>query len=302
MKTALITGGSGMVGTALSALLLEKGFIVRHLSTRGGRRKLPNGIEVFPWSPEAGTMDAAALEGVNYVFHLAGASISGRWTKAYKQEIRDSRVKSAELLFKTIEQMTQRPEKIISASAVGIYPCSLERVYTESDKAASNFLGDVCVEWEAGVARFTKLGMKEARVRIGIVLSRHGGFLPVVARPVRLFAGTPLGSGKQWIPWIHLDDLTRIFVHAAETDISGPINAGGVEAATQWQFTKALGKVLRRPVWPIPVPAFLLRLILGESAQLALMSTRVSEKKLLDSGFAFQFRDLEEALREELFR
>jgi uncharacterized protein (TIGR01777 family) len=300
MKTALITGGSGMVGTALSALLQENGFAVRHLSTRGGRRKLPNGIEVFPWNPEAGTMDVDALENVKYVFHLAGASISGRWTKAYKQEIRDSRVKSAGLLYKTIEQMAQRPEKIISASAVGIYPSSLDHVYNETEQAASNFLGEVCAEWEAGVARFTKLGMKEARVRIGIVLSKHGGFLPVVARPVKLFAGTPLGSGKQRIPWIHLDDLTRIFFHVADSELQGPINAGGVEAATQWQFTKALGKVLRRPVWPIPAPAFLLRLILGESAQLALMSTRVSEKKLLDSGFAFQYTDLEEALRKEL--
>jgi uncharacterized protein len=300
MKTALITGGSGMVGKALSALLKENGYTVRHLSTKGGRRKLSNGIEVFPWNPEAGTMDVAALEGVNFVFHLAGASISGRWTKAYKQEIRNSRVKSADVLYKSIQQMAQRPEKIISASAVGIYPSSLDRVYTETDQAAGNFLGDVCAEWEAGVARFTELGMTEARVRIGIVLSKNGGFLPVVARPVKLFAGTPLGSGKQWIPWIHLNDLTRIFLHAADSELHGPINAGGVEAATQWQFTKVLGKVLRRPVWPIPAPVFLLRLILGESAQLALMSTRVSEKRLLDSGFVFQFTDLEEALREEL--
>lgn len=300
MKTALISGGSGMVGTALSALLMEKGFHVRHMSTRGGRRKLSNGIEVFAWNPEAGTMDVAALEGVNYVFHLAGASISGRWTKAYKQEIRDSRVKSANLLYSAIESMAQRPTKIISASAVGIYPSSLDKVYTEDDTAGSDFLGSVCQEWEAGVARFTELGMKEARVRIGIVLSGKGGFLPVVARPVKLFAGTPMGNGKQWIPWVHLEDLTRIFMHAAETDLNGPINAGGVEAATQWQFTKVLGKVLRRPVWPIPAPTFVLRLILGESAQLALMSTRVSEKKLLDSGFAFQFRNLEEALRKEL--
>jgi uncharacterized protein (TIGR01777 family) len=300
MKTALITGGSGMVGMALSNLLLDKGFRVRHLSTRGKRRNLPNGIEIFPWNPEAGTMDARALEGVNFIFHLAGASISGRWTKSYKKEIRNSRVKSAELLHSAIEKMDRKPEKIISASAVGIYPSSLEKVYVENDEGGNDFLGTVCKEWEAGVERFTDVGMQEARVRIGIVLSRKGGFLPVVARPVKLFAGTPLGSGKQWIPWIHLNDLARVFLHVAEQGIQGPVNAGGVEPATQWQFTKALGKVLGRPVWPIPVPAFVLRIVLGESAQLALMSTQVSVQKLLDSGFVFEHTDLELALQKEL--
>ena len=288
-----ITGGTGLVGRAVLERLTAAGHEVRVL-TRSPRRP-----HEYSWNPAEGTVDPAALQGVDAVVHLAGASVSERWTAKHKRAIMDSRIQGSETLYRALAAMNVRPEVLVSASAVGIYPNSYDRVYTERDGGAPGFLGDVVRAWEAQTDRFEELGLRTAKLRIGIVLGRGGGVLGTLLPVFKLGLGSALGNGRHWMPWIHVADLAAMVERLAEDrSLSGIWNGVGPDSTTNMEFSQTLAKVLKRPFWAPAPPAWALKLVLGEMAQIALMSTLCSAQKWRDAGFEYRFRDLRTALED----
>jgi len=293
----LITGGSGLVGSRLTEVMTLRGFEVVHLSTSVKEPELQNGVEVFPWNPRRGEMHPLALNNVDVVVHLAGASIAKKWTPEYKKEIINSRVQSTRLLYNEIKKRSDRPSAIVAASASGFYPNNYNEHLSEEHPSGDDFLSETTVKWEEEVMRLEELNLRVSRIRIGFVLSLRGGALPELEKPTKLLGGTPVGSGKQFIPWIHIDDLCRIFLRAVEDEtMRGAYNAGGPSAATNAQFMKVLSKKLNRPYWGIPVPAFLLKLVMGENALLALASNAMDTSKIRSTGFEYIYPTLSDAL------
>ncbi len=280
-----------MVGRAVHKALAAEGHEVRILTRN------PKKPSEFAWNPAQGSIDQAALLGVDGIIHLAGASVSERWTDSHKKAIMESRVQGAETLYRAVAAMDVRPEVVISASAVGIYPNSYDRVYTERDGGAAGFLGDVVRAWEAQADRFEALGLRVAKLRIGIVLGQGGGVLATLLPLFRLGLGSALGSGRHWMPWIHVDDLAQMCVRlAADRNLSGVWNGVGPESATNLEFSRTLANVLQKPFWMPAPPAFALRWVLGEMAQIALMSTHCSAEKWRAVGFSYRYSDLRSAL------
>ena len=294
----LVTGATGFVGDVLVEMLLAKGHTIHALSTR--KNATVKGANTFVWQPNSYEMDAAALDGVEGIIHLAGATVSKRWTTKYKQEIFDSRTRTAETLFRAIAKLPQHNIKtFVSASAVGFYKSNFDETYVESDGPGNDFLSQVCQHWEAASDKMQQLGLRVGKLRIGIVLGRGGGVLGQLEPITKLGLGAPLGNGKQWMSWIHLTDLARLFVFALENQkVTGAINAGGPAPVTNRELSKALAKTLHRPFIAPAVPAFALKLALGEMAAIALMSQKVSEAKTKKLGFDYQFQTLEAALND----
>lgn len=280
-----------MVGRAVHKALAAEGREVRILTRN------PKKPGEFAWNPAKGSIDPAALLGVDGIIHLAGASVSERWTASHKKAIMESRVQGAETLYRAVAAMDVRPEVVISASAVGIYPNSYDRVYTERDGGAAGFLGDVVRAWEAQADRFEALGLRVAKLRIGIVLGQGGGVLATLLPLFRLGLGSALGSGRHWMPWIHVDDLAQMCVRlASDRNLSGVWNGVGPESATNLEFSRTLATILQKPFWMPAPPAFALRWVLGEMAQIALMSTHCSAEKWRAIGFSYRYSDLRSAL------
>ena len=294
----LVTGASGFVGNRLVEMLLEKGYTVNSLSTR--KNANIKGTTTYYWQPDDFEMEAAALDGVEGIIHLAGATVSKRWTPQYKQEIYDSRTRTAETLFRAIAKREDNKVKsFISASAVGYYPSHPDKLYTEDAQPANDFLGQVCQHWEQASDKLQQLDLRVAKLRIGIVLGRGSGVLEQLELPTKFGLGAPLGTSKQWMSWIHLDDLCRLFIFALENEkVTCAINAGGPNPVSNKALSKALAKAMNRPFFFPPVPAFALKLALGEMATLALMSQKVSEEKSKSLGFEYQFQTLEDALND----
>jgi len=297
MHTFLITGGTGMVGQALTRLLEQQGHVVRHLSTRTS--PAPNR---FHWDPSRGTLDPQALQGVTHIIHLAGANVAERWTAQHNAAILDSRVKSSATLEAAIAQLPvdQRPEALISASAVGIYPNHPDYLYTEHDGEPQGFLGEVVHQWEASVDRIADLGLRVAKVRIGIVLGPGSGVMATLLPVFKLGLGAPLGNGRHWMPWIHVEDLARQFIYLAQHPAEGVWNGVGPHSVTNADFSRALARSLKRPYFFPPVPAWALRLALGEMAQVGLMSTKCSAAKWERIGFTYHYPTLEAAFAQLL--
>jgi len=288
-----VTGGSGLVGRAVQKELEGHGHEVRILT------RTPRKPGEFAWNPATHSIDPAALMGAHGVLHLAGASVSARWTASHKRAIVDSRIQGAETLYRAIEAMDQRPAVLVSASAVGIYPNSLDRVYTERDGGASGFLGDVVRAWESQADRFDELGLRVAKIRIGIVLGHGGGVLGTLLPVFRLGLGSALGDGAHWMPWIHVQDLARMVSRlATDAALDGTWNGVGPESVTNDNFSRTLAQVLKKPFWAPAPPAWALRLALGEMAQIALMSTHCSSAKWQRIGFSYRFGDLRSALED----
>ncbi|WP_148230073.1 TIGR01777 family oxidoreductase [Marivirga tractuosa] len=298
MKKVLITGGSGLVGTELSALLKQKGYEVAHL-TRSKKQGYP--YPQFEWDIKKQTMEEEAIRFADIVIHLAGAGVADeKWTDNRKKIIIDSRTESAALLHKTIAKIPEHaPQQYISASAIGYYGMDTgDKLVDENSDPGSDFLAEVTKKWEASADQFQSLQIPTAKIRVGIVLTDQGGALPQLAQPIKLFVGAPLGSGKQWMSWIHIEDLSRLFLHVLEKKLTGVYNGVGVSPATNKEVTKAVAKALNKPLILPNVPPFAMKLILGEMAQMVLGGNKVSAEKTLNSGFKFKYEDLDEALKD----
>jgi uncharacterized protein len=301
VASILITGASGLVGTQLTDLLLKKGYRVAHLGRSAKSGKVPS----YVWNVKKRTIDAAALNGIDTIIHLAGAGVADkRWTPERKREILESRTESSLLLYETLKKEKHSVKSVISASAIGIYGFGLDDnvIMTEESKPGTDYLSDVVVQWEHAVDQIASLGIRVAKIRIGIVLSEKGGALQEMSQPIKLWVGSPLGTGRQLLSWIHINDLCEMFVKAVENNsMSGPYNAVSIHPATNREMTKVIAGVLRKPLWAPAVPAVVLRLVVGEMAQIVLNGSHISSEKIQRAGFQFQFTDLETALR-DLFK
>lgn len=290
----LLTGSHGLIGSALSPLLTSRGHRVVRL-VRGDPGPDPDQI---PWDPAAGRLDGTRLEGTDAVIHLAGESIAaGRWTAARKARIRQSRVESTRLLAETLARLHRKPAVLIAASAVGYYGDRGDEILVEDSAPGSGFLATLCRDWEAAAAPAQQAGIRVVHLRTGIVLSQAGGALARILPIFRAGLGGRLGTGRQFMSWIGLDDEVEAIHHALARDaVRGPVNLVSPQPVTNREFTTTLGRILRRPAL-LAVPAGLLRVALGELGGEILTSVRAYPARLLATGYAFRHTDLESALR-----
>lgn len=290
MKKILITGGTGLVGQHLVEKLQNKNFEVAVLSRN------PKKTHEFRWNLADNFIDEKAFENVTCIIHLAGAGIADkRWTKKRKQEIIESRVASTQLIFKKVTEYNVPLKSFISASGIGFYGAiTSDTIFKETDASANDFLGTVCKLWEHSIAECKTKECKSVILRTGIVLAKNGGALAKMKTPII----SPIGSGNQYLPWIHIDDLCEMYCNAIEDEnVQGIYNAVSPEHQTSKTFSKILAKTIKRIFLSIGVPAFLLKLIFGEMAVLLLKGSRVSSEKIEKTGFQFRFRSLKEALK-----
>jgi uncharacterized protein len=290
----LISGASGLVGAALTKAFRAEGSTVAHLVRPGGA--VPDGG--IRWDPATGSVDASAMEGADVVVNLNGASIAGgRWTQARKAILRASRVDATRTLVDALARLRRKPRVLVSASAVGYYGDRGGEILTESSGAGTGFLAELARDWEAEAVRAEASGIRTVLARFGVILSAEGGALPRMVTPFKLGAGGRLGSGKQWMPWIALEDATRaIRFVIANADVRGPVNVVASNPVENAEFTSTLAHALHRPAI-FPAPAFALRLVLGEMADMLLASQRAHPEKLLAAGYAFRFDTLDTALK-----
>lgn len=296
-KNVLVTGGTGFIGKKLTELLVEKGFSVSILSR--SIRTNTDDISYFQWDVDARIIDEQAILNANYVIHLAGENIGAkRWTAARKKAILDSREKSTQLLFATLQKTNTKLDAFISASGVGIYGAITDEVVcSEITPAASDFLGTVCQKWEVATLPIHYLGIRTVQIRTGLVLGKGDGVLKQLVPLFRYRLGSAIGSGKQYMPWIHIDDLCQMYLQAiVNPEMQGPYNAAVNDGTNNTIFSKTLAKAMGYTIWLPNVPAFVLQLVLGEMAQLVLKGRRVTSDKIKQTGFQFQYVDLEKAL------
>lgn len=306
-KTVLITGGTGMVGAALGRQLAAAGYRVVILTRNPSKAVAPHGfehlIQFAAWDVNAGTIDSEAVASADAIVHLAGAGVVAKpWTKAYKEEILSSRVNSSKLLIQAIEKHGSKLKTVISASAIGWYgedKPGAEVPFEENAPPVPGFLGETCFLWEESIKPVTRLDKRLVICRIGIVLSNEGGALPEFKRPLRFRVAGVLGNGKQIVSWVHIDDLCRIFRFAIENEgISGVYNAVSPQPVSNRHLTLALAKCIYGSAFvTVPVPAFVLRLMMGERSVEVLKSTTVSAQKILGEGFGFNYPEIEGALK-----
>lgn len=297
----LITGATGLIGNELVALLLQNGIGIHYLTTSKNKIESQPNYHGFYWNPSQGIIDENALMGVDAIVHLAGATIANRWTPSYKQEIIESRILSSNVLFKALKENPHSVKQIISASAIGIYPSSLTKVYTEDEtEVDESFLGKVVAKWEESVNKFKLLNIKVCKIRTGLVLSRKGGALVEMVKPIKLGVGSPFGSGKQVQSWIHIHDLVEIYLFAIQNQLEGAFNAVGPLPVTNKILTQEIAAVLRKPLFMPNIPQFLMRMVLGEMHAILFSSQNVSAKKIETQGFKFQYKTVNKALRQLL--
>ncbi len=292
----VISGATGLIGTALSARFASQGHDVLALARRAVRP--PPGERAISWDPAAGTIDGAALEGCDVVVNLAGENVFGRWTAAKQRRIRESRVVGTRLVSEAIAGLARRPRVLLAASAIGYYGDRGADELNEQSSPGDDFLAGVAREWEAAAAPAARAGVRVVHLRFGVVLTPVGGALARMLPAFRLGLGGPVGSGAQYLSWIALDDVLGAIAHVLATeDLTGPVNITAPHPVTHREFAGTLGRVLRRPA-ALPVPGFALQLLFGAEAAAMLQSgQRVLPARLLAAGFRFQFGDLEPALR-----
>lgn len=292
----LITGGSGLIGSRLSEMLIDQGYEVAHLSRKPGKF---SHYKTFRWDVHAKSIDDSAVTYADYIIHLAGAGLADeKWTNERKKEILSSRIDSANLLFESLKRNEHHVKGFISASGVGIYGDSGDQLVSEESVYGDDFLARVCKAWEAAAWQMKDLNIRTVILRMGIVLSDQGGALPQLARPVRLMAGAPLGSGKQYMSWVHIDDICRLYIRAIEdAQFDGVYNAVAPHPVTNKEFTTALAEVMHKPLVLPKVPSFAVNLMMGEMSEVVLTGQRVSANKVLQTGFTFEYNYLEEALQ-----
>jgi len=301
---AVVAGGSGFIGRSLVAALKPRSqsIIVLTRDPERAARTLGADVVCRKWFPhsEAGLIEI--LDGASAVFNLCGEGIADhRWTAEYKKRLRDSRLEPTSTLVSAMASCSNKPPVLINASGINYYgPRGDERI-DESAAPGTSFLADLCVRWEVAAQRAEEYGVRVVRVRNGMVLSAHGGALPRMLLPFKLFVGAPVGSGRQGVSWVHLDDAIGLLLHAAtNTEVSGPLNCTTPDPVSNRAFSKALGRALHRPVW-MPVPGFMLRLMYGELAtELLLEGAFIEPARALTSGYQFRFPRLGDALSDLL--
>jgi uncharacterized protein (TIGR01777 family) len=299
---ALITGATGFVGKRLLHRLDQPAVVLSRNAAKAEKSLSAFGVKAFNWNAENQPAPAEAFDGVDVFFHLAGEPVSeGRRTKEKKLHHRASRVDGTRNLVQTLVQLPHKPRVLVSASAVGFYGDRGDELLTEDSSSRDDFLGDICIHWEQESQAARQAGIRVVNPRIGIVLGEKGGAIAKMLTPFKLGVGSPLGSGQQYMPWIHLDDLVSLLLFAAEREsITGPLNATAPHPVTNLEFTKTLGKVLGRPTFLPSPPVFMLKALIGEFANVLLQSQNAVPTKALDAGFHFHYPDLEPALREIL--
>jgi hypothetical protein len=293
----LITGATGLIGTELVALLLQNGVTVHYLTTSKKKIESKPNYHGFFWNPNQGIIDENALMGVDSIIHLAGATVAKRWTSKYKQEIIESRILSSNVLFKALKDNPHSVKQIVSASAIGIYPDSLTKNYTEENADIDeSFLGKVVMKWEESVNKFKLLNIKVTKIRTGLVLSTKGGALPEMLKPINMGIGSPFGSGKQVQSWIHINDLVELYLFAVQNELNGAYNAVAPNPVTNKKLTQEIAAVVKKPLFMPNIPKFLMALVLGEMHTILFASQNVSSDKIEEEGFKFQYKQLDKAL------
>jgi len=298
--TILITGGSGLIGSELTHILAQKNYTVRHLS----RNPKPHPIaQVFGWNPQKNEIDQVAFDHVDAVIHLAGAGVAdARWTPKRKKILTESRIRSTQFLGELIRQMPSKPRLFLAASGIGYYGSDTGGTWvSETDDPGNDFLAQLCMEWERAAEDLQTTSMRVVKLRIGLVLSKHGGALAKMVPPVKYFVGSSLGSGHQYISWIHVMDLCNMVLFLLENEsVFGTYNAVSHHPETNVEFTRMIARVLRKPLWLPKVPKFVLKLVFGEMSGIILGGNRVSNQKFLDAGFEYKYDSLDKALRDIL--
>ncbi len=298
MPNILITGGTGTIGRILAELLIKKGYNVSLLSRT---KNINSEINTYIWNLVEGFIEDGAIETADYIVHLAGADIADkRWSKKRKTEIIDSRIKTINLLYKKVKDKNKILKAFISASAIGYYGnITTDKIFAETDAPANDFLGKTCQLWEKAADQFTKNCLRIIKIRIGVVLSKEKGALPRMTLPIKYWFGANLGNGRQYIPWIHINDLCSIFVNAIENnDIKGVFNAVAPDYRTNDEFTRILASVLHKPIWLPNIPGFFLKLIFGKMSTLLLKGSKISPEKILKTGFKYNYPNLTDALKD----
>ena len=302
METVLITGGTGLIGKALTNQLVNKGYRVIILTRNAPKSEHPL-LEYAHWNIKQQHIDEQAIMAADYIIHLAGANVAvGRWTKQRKQEIVNSRVQTGALLVKALHEIPNKVKTVISASAIGWYGADPvmpnPRPFVETDPADQTFLGNTCRKWEAAITPVQELGKRLVLFRIGIVLSKEGGAYAEFCKPLQFGLASILGSGKQVVSWIHINDLIQLFLFALDkSEMAGVYNAVAPQPVTNAQLIKQMAKVKGGFSITAPVPAFILKAMLGEMSIEVLKSTTVSSEKIQQAGFHFHYPDIEAALQ-----
>lgn len=299
MNKVILTGATGLIGSNLIKDLLKSNYnviaIVRDINK--SKDRFPSKVELIQWDFKSKNINLEILENSSSIIHLAGAGVfSKRWNESFKNEIYSSRVDSTKLLVEIISKLNQKPESFVVASGVGYYGNRGNELLTEDSVAGNDFLAKVCVDWESAASKVNDLGIRWASIRTGIVLSKQDGALKKMLPPFKLFIGGPLGSGGQYFPWIHIKDIVGIYQFTIENSkCFGPLNAAAPQTITMKEFSKVLGKVLNRPSF-FPVPEFILKIVLGESASDIVSSQRISSEKIIQKGYSYKFPNLNDAL------
>lgn len=294
----LVTGATGLIGSELVSLLLQNGISVNYLTT--SKNKIVNELNYngFYWSPEKGIIDENCLMEVDSIINLAGANISKRWTNSYKQEIIESRLLSSALLFNAIKNNPNQVKQIVSASGTSIYPNSDTVIYDENSTQVNNsFLGNVVIKWEESTDKFASLGLKVCKLRTGIVLSTKGGALVEMLKTIKIGLGSSFGSGKQIQTWIHIHDIAALYYFAIKNNLDGVYNAVSPNLVSNEELTFTIAKVLKKPLFMPSIPKFIMKLILGEMHELLFENRNLSAKKIIDKGFVFKYKTIDEALK-----
>jgi uncharacterized protein len=297
-KNVLITGGTGFVGKHLTDLLIKNGFSVSILS----RNKKQNSVDIsyFRWDVSTGFIEEEAVLGADFIIHLAGENIADkRWTKDRKEAIVQSREKSVALIYGVLKKNPKKVAAFVSASGIGIYGAiNGDEICTENTLAVNDFLGTTCQKWETAADTIASLGIRVVKIRTGLVLGKEDGFLKKLTPIFKIRLGSALGSGNQYMPWIHIDDLCKIYLEALNnSQMTGAYNAAITDNTTNTIFSKTLAKIYGYSIWLPNVPAFLMKIVMGEMAQIVLAGRRVSSEKIEKLGFQFQYKNLESALR-----
>lgn len=296
-KTVLITGASGLIGKPLTNLLVQKGYTVNQLSRN--LSKANTGAKVFKWDISRMQIDENCIKDVDIIINLAGEGIADKaWTKKRKHEIIESRTGALKLLFDTLRNNPGHQVKtFISSSAVGHYGDRNDEILTEESEPGTDFLANTCLAWERAADKIKSLGLRLITFRTGVVLTKDGGALPTIAKPIKLGFGAAIGSGKQWAPWIHIDDVVNMILFAVENEgIMGVYNMVSPFPVTNQELTKAIALELKKPLWLPKVPKLALRIALGEMSRVVLNSNKVSADKIIESGFLFKYPKLKLAL------